>query len=49
MRISSTRTHVIVLLAGLGLLATLPPSAAAPAPKEPEAKQVEVTYFFLPG
>lgn len=49
MKIASTRMHVIVLLAGLGLLATLPPSAAAAAPKGPQAKPVEVTYFFLPG
>jgi hypothetical protein len=49
MKITSTRTFVIVLLVGLGLLATLPLSAATPAPKEPEAKPVEVTYFFLPG
>jgi hypothetical protein len=49
MKIASTRTLVIVLLVGLGLLATLPLSAATPAPKEPEVKPVEVTYFFLPG
>ena len=49
MKIASTRTLVTVLLVGLGLLATLPLSAATPAPKEPEAKPVEVTYFFLPG
>jgi hypothetical protein len=50
MKIASTRTLVIVLLlAGLGLFATLSLSAATSAPKEPEAKPVEVTYFFLPG
>jgi hypothetical protein len=49
MKIATTRTLVIVLLVGLGLLATLPLSAATPAPREPEAKAVEVVYFFLPG
>lgn len=49
MKIASTRTLVIVLLVGLGLLATLPLPAETPAPKEPAAKPVEVTYFFLPG
>jgi hypothetical protein len=49
MKIASTRTLVIVVLVGLGLFATLPLSAATSAPKEPEAKPVEVTYFFLPG
>lgn len=49
MKISPIRTLVIALLVGLGLFATLPLSAATPAPKEPEVKTVEVTYFFLPG
>ena len=49
MKIASTRTLVIVLMVGLDLLATLPLSAATSAPKEPETKPVEVTYFFLPG
>jgi hypothetical protein len=49
MKIASTQTLVIVLLVGLGLLATLPLSATTLAPKEPEVKPVEVTYFFLPG
>jgi hypothetical protein len=33
----------------LGLLATVRLSAETPAPREPEAKPLEVTYFFLPG
>lgn len=49
MKIVPIRTLVRVLLVALGLLATLPLSALTPAPKEPEARPVEVTYFFLPG
>ena len=48
MKHASTRTLVIVLLAGIGLLATLPLPASTPAPKEPEAKPVEVTTSSCP-
>ena len=49
MKIAPIRTFAIALLVALGLFAALLLSAATPAPKEPEAKPVEVTYFFLPG
>jgi hypothetical protein len=45
----SIRTFAGALLVALCLFASLPLSAATPAPKEPEAKPVVVTYFFLPG
>lgn len=49
MKLAPIRTISTALLVALGFLAALPLSAATPAPKEPEAKPVEVTYFFLPG
>ncbi len=49
MKIVFIRTFVRALLVALGLFSALPLSAVTPAPKEPEAKPVEVTYFFLPG
>ena len=49
MKILATRTTVMALLIGLGLSATLPLSAATPTSKEPDAKPVIVTYFYLPG
>ena len=49
MKIAPIRTLVRPLLVALAFLATLSLFAATPAPKEPEAKPVEVTYFFLPG
>ena len=49
MKIAPIRRLVSTLLVPLGLLATLPLSAETPAPKEPVATPVEVTYFFLPG
>jgi hypothetical protein len=47
-KIARIRMLARVLPLALGLLATLPLSAAPAAP-EPEGKRVVVTYFFLPG
>jgi hypothetical protein len=49
LKIVPAQTLVKALLMALAILATLPLSAAPPAPKEPEVKPLEVTYFFLPG
>ncbi len=43
------RAFARVLLVGLGLFSTPPLHAATPASREPDAKPVVVTYFFLPG
>ena len=49
MKIAQIRMLARVLPVALGLLATLPLSAATSAPKGPEVKPLQVTYFFLPG
>jgi hypothetical protein len=47
MRNTPIRTFAGTLLAGLVLLSML--HAAPAASREPDAKPVVVTYFFLPG
>ena len=49
MKIVQIRMLARALPVALGLLATTQLSAENPAPREPEAKPLEVTYFFLPG
>lgn len=46
---TQNRTLTRILPVALGLLAMLPLAAATPAPKRPEVRPLQVTYFFLPG
>lgn len=48
MKIVPIRTLAVALLVAFGLFEVLPLSATPP-PTQPQAKPLEVTYFFLPG